>query len=106
MLNSVLYALAYVYALFACFAMYAAIIQAWSKLKIGIKVLYAPMLIVFGLMDVLFNFTFGSLLFWERARTYTFSQRLSSHLNDTDWKGRISKAFAIPLNAIYPGHIS
>ncbi len=101
----ILYPLIYTYLLFIGFAMYASIIQAWNKLKIGIKIIYAPVLIIFGLADILFNLTIGSLLFWERAYTYTFSQRLCSHLNDVGWKGHLAGAFSVPLNAICPGHI-
>jgi len=93
------------YILFLGFLIYASILQAWSKLKIGIKILLVPVLVVFGGADVLFNFTLGSLLFLERARTYTFSQRLCQHLNDAGWKGHLAGAFSVPLNAIYPGHI-
>jgi hypothetical protein len=104
-MNLILYSLEWTYALFVGFAAYAAIIQAWSKLKIGIKILYIPVLLVFGLSDVLFNLTIGSVLFWERAYTYTFSQRLCQHLNDTGWRGHLAGAFSVPLNAIYPNHI-
>jgi uncharacterized membrane protein len=94
-----------IYVLFLGFLIYASVLQAWDKLKIGIKVLLAPVLIIFGGADILFNFTIGSLLFLERAHTYTFSQRLCQHLNDADWKGHLAGAFSVPLNAIYPDHI-
>jgi hypothetical protein len=100
-----LFVLEWTYALLLGFTMYASIIQAWDRLKIGMKVLLAPVLIVFGGADVLFNFTVGSALFWERAYTLTFSQRLCQHLNDVDWRGHLAGAFSVPLNAIYPDHI-
>lgn len=105
MLDSILYTLGFTYFLFVGFAVYASFIQAWDKLKIGIKVLYAPVLIVFGLADVVFNFTIGSAMFLERAKTLTFSQRLNAHLNDPNWRGQLAGAFSVPLNALYPNHI-
>jgi len=95
----------WMYILFLGFTMYASIIQAWHKLKIGIKVLLAPVLLVFGGIDVIFNLVIGSLLFWERPKKFTFSERLCFHLTDADWRGRIAGAFSVPLNAIYPDHI-
>lgn len=105
MLSFALYAFLSMYVLFLGFLIYAAVLQAWPKLKIGIKVLLIPVLLAFGGFDILFNFTIGSVLFLERAHTYTFSQRLCQHLNNPGWRGAMAGAFSVPLNAVYPGHI-
>lgn len=93
------------YVLFLGFLMYAALMQAWHRLKIGIKILVVPVLLVFGGFDVLFNLTFGSAIFWERPRQLTFSARLCKHMFEPGWRGKLADAFAVPLNAIFPNHI-
>lgn len=100
-----LYAFAWMYLLFLGFTMYASIIQAWWKLKIGIKIMLVPVLLVFGGLDASFDLVVGSILFLELPRKFTFSQRLCRHLNDAGWRGHVAGAFAVPLNAIYPDHI-
>jgi len=94
----------------AGFLMYSAIIQAWSRLKIGIKILLivvvGPELAAFGLLDVIvLNLIFGSLLYLELPKQWTLSRRCCDHLYDANWRGRIAGAFSVPLNAILPGHI-
>ena len=32
-------------------------------------------------------------------------ERLSTHIFEPDWRGRLADAIAVPLNAIYPNHI-
>lgn len=101
----ILYALLWMYLLFLGFMIYAASKRAWNRLKIGIKILLAPVLVVFGVIDVLFNAVIGSIIFLEPPRTMTFSQRCSSHLYRNDWRGSVAGAFSVPLNAIDPDHI-
>lgn len=100
-----IYAFVWMYLLFLGFLIYAASKHAWHRLKIGIKILLAPVLIVFGIIDVLFNIVVGTVLFLELPRTMTFSQRCSRHLYRNDWRGTVARAFAVPLNAIDPEHI-
>ena len=95
----------FAYALLLGFLAYAAAKHAWWRLKIGIKLLLVPAFLFFGVLDVAFNLTFGSLLFLDVPRELTFSQRCSRHLYDLGWRGRVAGAFSVPLNAIDPGHI-
>lgn len=101
----ILYALLWMYLLLLGFLIYSASKHAWSRLKVGIKILLAPVLVVFGMIDVFFNIVIGSVLFLELPYTMTFSQRCSSHLYRKDWRGSVARAFAVPLNAIDPDHI-
>lgn len=105
MIDLALYTLGWAYVLFLAFTMYASILQAWGRLKIGIKILVFPALLIFGIIDVIFNLVVGSILFRELPRQFTLSQRLCQHLIDPDWRGHIAGAIAVPLNAIYPDHI-
>jgi len=101
----IIYALMWMYLLFLGFLIYAASKHSWSRLKVGIKILLLPVLIVFGMIDVLFNMTIGSVLFLELPHTMTFSQRCAMNLYRNDWRSSVARAFAVPLNAIDPGHI-
>jgi len=67
--------------------------------------LLIPALLFFGALDVILNATIGTLMFWELPHTVTFSQRCSRHFYSNDWRGRLARAFAVPLNAIDIGHI-
>jgi len=95
------------YVLFIGFFFYAAALQAWNRLKIGIKILVAPALCVFGVIDIAFNVVVGSIIFWELPFVHglTFSQRCSYHLTTPGYKGKVAGAFSVPLNAVLPGHI-
>lgn len=100
-----LYVLLYLYGFFLGFLAYSSAKQAWFRLKIGVRVLLIPAFLFFGLIDVVFNITAGTLLFLEVPRDLTFSQRCSRHLCDAGWRGKVANAFAVPLNAIDPNHI-
>lgn len=41
------------------FFFYATVEASWHRLKIGIKILVLPVVILFGLLDVLFDTVFG-----------------------------------------------
>lgn len=101
----IVWAFLWMYVLFQGFLIYASVKRAWPRLKIGIKVMQVPILLVFGLIDVLFNIVIGSILFLELPRQLTFSQRCCVHLHDTGWRGSIAGAFSVPLNVIDEGHI-
>jgi hypothetical protein len=105
MLKLALYVFLWMYLLFLGFLIYAAVMQAWSRLKIGLKVLLAPVLLAVGGLDVAFNLVVGTVLFWERPKQFTFSHRCCQHLNDPTWRGHVAGAFSVPLNAIFPNHI-
>lgn len=104
-----------IYALYVGFFVYAAASSAWNRMLIGHKVLIAPVLLLFGLVDVLFNVTLGALMFWEEPlpqtgmwwyqRDWTFSQRCCRWYRASGWRGSLAGAWSVPLNAVYPKHI-
>ena len=102
----ILQTLFWIYVTFLGFMVYASAKAAWRRLKIGIKVLLIPALLIFGALDVvLLNAVVGTLLFMEPPKELTFSQRCSRHFYTDGWRGRMARAFAVPLNAIDIGHI-
>lgn len=64
-----------------------------------------PILLVAGAIDVLFNQTFGRLLFLELSYTLTFSDRLDSHFHEDGWRGSMARSIGNAINKILPGHI-
>jgi hypothetical protein len=87
------------------FILYAGCQNAIAKRKWLVLVIPAPVLIVFGLADVLFNQLFGRLIFWEWRYTLTFSQRLDCHVFDEGWRGSIARELGWLLDVFLPGHI-
>ena len=51
------------------------------------KWLFYPLLLAGLLLDVVYNATFGSLMFLEFPRTWTLTARCSSHLKEDGWRG-------------------
>ena len=51
----------------------------------------APLLLIFGPLDVLVNWTVGTLLFLEFPREFTLSKRCTRHYNDAGFRGRVSR---------------
>lgn len=58
-----------------------------------VRALSYAVLGVLGVVDIVFNFTAGSLLFREMPDTFTFTQRCAEHLHDDDRRGRIARWF-------------
>lgn len=90
------------------FFFYATVEASWNRLKIGIKLLVLPVVIVFGLLDVIFDVVFGTIMFleppgWFSGR-FTFSQRCEHHWNDAGLRGVFADAYCYTLNSILPGH--
>lgn len=94
------YALAAPLVLWGLFLMYCAL---HASMKSG-KFYLAPWpvracsYVLLGVMvaaDIAFNFTIGSAIFLElpNIRRPTFTQRCASHLDDSDWRGKLSHWF-------------
>ena len=99
--------LLWTYALYVGFFMYGSAIQAWNRLKIAFKILIAPVVIIFGIMDVGFNVVFGSIMFLEPPFIHgiTFSQRCCHWYILSGWRSSLAGAWSVPLNEIVPNHI-
>lgn len=68
-----------------------------GQLTMAAKVAGYPVLLVALAVDVLFNATWGSLLFLEPPRELLFTHRIS-RLNDaTGWRGRLACWFCLEL---------
>lgn len=63
------------------------------KIPLPFKVLAYPTIYLFGICDVLFNATYGTLFFLEPPREWLFTARVS-RWNDTDgWRGKLARWF-------------
>lgn len=91
------------YALIISYLTYCSIIRTWSDLPKAVKILLLPLSPLY-FVDVLFNVTFGTLMFVEWPKTLTFTRRCDSHLLDTDWRGIEARYICRILNLFSPNH--
>ena len=107
-----IYFLLYVWSLYCGFILYAGCQEAianavktkcWRDWLPLVPV--APVLLIVGLMDVAFNATVGSLMFWEWDHSLTFSQRLDEHYLEKGWRGSLARDIGNVLNKMMFGHI-
>jgi hypothetical protein len=94
--------------LFYGFTFYATVYGVWNRLNLFVKVIYSPVIIVFGVADVLYDTIFGTVIYlelpgWMDGRI-TFSRRCEYHMQDTGFRGKIARTFCKLLNTIMPGH--
>ena len=97
--------LIYIYLFYLGFILYAGCQNAIESKAWGVLIPVAPIIVIVGLMDILFNQTVGRLIFWELKYTLTFSQRLTLHWFDKDWRGSIARDIGNVLDKILPHHI-
>lgn len=74
-----IYLALYIYAFYLLFVVTMAAKAAWPFLTITPKVLLAPVALLAVFMDVLFNVTFASLLFFDAPREAMFTKRLDRY---------------------------
>jgi hypothetical protein len=108
MANMIYLILAYSWLLLIGFIFYAGALSAWGNMRIGIKILIAPALIIFFFADVIFDMVAGTILFrelpgWTEKR-FTFSQRCEYHWLDAGFNGSVAGAFCFLLNSISKNH--
>ena len=101
-----IYFILYIWLFYLSFVLYAGCQHAIITRQYTVLIPCAPVLLVAGLMDVLFNFTLGRILFWELTNTFTFSERLDLHYTGTGWRGSLAGKIGNVLDEILPGHIS
>jgi hypothetical protein len=93
------------------FVFYAGTLQAWPRMHVGWKLPIGVGVAFFGLVDVLWNVTLGSLIYLEPPflhRTYTFSQRTEYWYHAGGWRRDYlfgAANWASLLNSVVPGHI-
>lgn len=61
-----------------------------GQLTTAAKIIGYPILAVGLAVDVLFNATWGSLLFLERPHELLFTDRVSRLNDDTGWRGKLA----------------
>lgn len=89
------------------FIYYAGIVRVWDEMLIGQKIVAAPPLIIFGLLDVLLlRCIIGAILFIElpTMKTTTFSKQCESHMDEKGLRGKIARAFCFLLNTFIQNH--
>jgi len=92
------------YALFASFLIYASVRRAWHSLKPVVKLLLIPFMVLW-LLDVGFNFIFGTMMFLELPRQWTLSARCALHKRDYGFRGTLARAICNHLlNPFDPNH--
>jgi len=106
---AILYLVVYVYIFFCLFLMYASVMNAgWAKLSLLLKILLAPVGVVFLLIDVAFNISAGTVLFlqWPTRTTLTLSKRMAQNIAiGTGWRKTLSSLIVdnllLPFTADY-----
>jgi len=99
--------------LFLVFATYNGARKAGRDVPLFSLAIIGPALLFGGILDVVWNFTLGSLLFLkfptvERPKefqSYTFTERLQQLKYDDTWRGTQARFWAKQLNWADPGHV-
>jgi len=82
---------------YTCFLAYASIQNVgWSKVPLFGKVCLGWIGVAFLMMDVLFNVTFGSLIYWQlpTVKTLTLSKRSAANIAGPDgWRKTLATSF-------------
>lgn len=67
---------------------------------------FAPLIVVFILLDILFNLFVGSIAYREFPREFLFTSRTQRHYyKGSGWRLQVARTWAKRLNAIDPGHV-
>ena len=82
--------LAYAYGFWLLFVSVITIKSKWSELKPAAKILAAPAGVAAVLIDVAFN-VISSVPFFEPPQEWFFTQRISRHKPDSNWRGAMSR---------------
>lgn len=69
------------------------------------KVMLFPLAVAGLALDVLFNLTFGSVMYLELPREWLFTKRCQRHVGDPGSRGRMARFWAKQLNLFDPGHV-
>lgn len=69
-------------------------------------ILVLPLAIPMYALDIAYNATIGSLLFWQLPVQWTFSNRLQLLTADTTWRGALAHPISVFVNWLTePNHI-
>lgn len=103
-----------VYAFFVFYLAAINVVNAYKKNRLSklSKALCLPVVSVFYVVDVVFNWTLANLLFLDIAQERTVTERLNRLANDGGWRQNLSRWFArhwvnpfdlTELHVEYPG---
>lgn len=72
-------------------------------------ILALPYFAIFQILNFIYNVTFGSFIFWERPRTFFFTDRLEAHKygvapNATLESGLLAEEYCARLGEYHPRH--
>lgn len=72
----------------------------------GVWYLLAPIVMVFGIVDIMANYSILALLMMDipQRGEWTFSRRLERLCLRSDWRGSISRRISYGLNAFTPDY--
>lgn len=89
------------------FPAYGQLLQSWKNLNLTEKIYYGIFIVVFGLLDVLLNLTWGCAYYgdWPLLHGFTFSQRSCYWLKRDGWRKVRAIKVQAQLNKVVPGHI-
>ena len=93
------------YLLFMVFASYHTARRAGRPIPVLTYVFIGPPILFGYFLDICWNATLGSLMFWELPRALTFTERLQSHKNEKGWRGKMARYWASLLNPFDVGHV-
>lgn len=80
------------------------IMEDGGELSLFWKAVLWPWAVVGLLMDILFNWTVGSLIYAELPRELTFTSRCKRHKRSVRWRGNVARWWCRQLEQIDPGH--
>jgi uncharacterized protein (DUF2062 family) len=69
------------------------------------KVMLFPLAVVGLVLDVLFNLTFGSVMYLELPRELLFTKRCQRHIKGSGSRQRMAAFWQRQLNLFDPGHV-
>jgi hypothetical protein len=83
------------------FVTYAGLQEAIKNRDWAIVAPSLPIVIPAGIIDVVFNQTFGRLMFLEWTNTFTFSERLDYHYHEMSWRGSMARSIGNVINKVF-----
>ncbi len=90
--------------LFYAYVIYAGVKRVWSQLSFIQKSFFLPIALFYP-VDILFNWTLGSLLFLEAPKELTLSERCERHIQGHNFlRKRIANQVCLLLNIFEPNH--
>jgi len=100
------------YLLFLVFACYRRAVEEGTVVPKFSKAMIAPALLGGAVLDVVWNYLIGSILFLELPdidepgfAAHTFTHRLKQHVKEFTWRGVQARFFAQQLNWADPEHV-